>query len=451
MSITGVDGLTPLLATQPTQATQTQAAQEESATSFSQVLAAQQTVATQGIPGIIVEEKPLTLDESETTILEDGDAAEDPADPTATPATTATAAAAATAQTAANSGAVTADTIRSLLPALLGSSALGSSGMGGTTGLLMMLALLGTDDASNESSGGLNFSLISTLLAAGMNTSAGLFGSGTSGTGSAMAASQTASLAAMIALGKAFANKGDTSTLTANSLSSGNNLQALLNWRGSNATASSSTMDATQAQAATRNAEVSPAGAILPRSGGRPVTFAVTSNASDRSAARYRAVIEQLNVKESGRYEVNKYGNDDTYCNIYLWDVTSAMGAEIPHYTDPDTGDIVTYPNTEGAIQMNANRTYDWLEDNGARYGWYEVTEEQAQALANAGHPAVTAWKNTSGGHGHVQVVSPSVDGQYSAARGPAIAQAGTRLTDYTYQRTLFSTDRAGTKYFAHI
>lgn len=189
--------------------------------------------------------------------------------------------------------------------------------------------------------------------------------------------------------------------------------------------------------------------AITPVSASKAVTPAVVSTVGNRSAALYRKVIDQFNVETNARYAVNKKGKNDTYCNIFLWDVTRAMGAEIPHYVDPETLEPRYYPDIEGAKEMNANAIYDWLATVGEKYGWYRVTEEQAQNLANQGLPAVTIRKNTDG-HGHAQVVSPSVDGQYDAQRGTAVAQAGLRLRNYTYLSQLFS-DTSDVAFYAHI
>ena len=189
--------------------------------------------------------------------------------------------------------------------------------------------------------------------------------------------------------------------------------------------------------------------AITPVSASKAVTPAVVSTVGNRSAALYREVIDQFNVETNARYAVNKKGKNDTYCNIFLWDVTRAMGAEIPHYVDPETLEPRYYPDIEGAKEMNANAIYDWLATVGEKYGWYRVTEEQAQNLANQGLPAVTIRKN-AGGHGHAQVVSPSVDGQYDAQRGTAVAQAGLRLRNYAYLSQLFS-DTSDVAFYAHI
>ncbi|MDO5111660.1 MAG: hypothetical protein Q4E65_05090 [Clostridia bacterium] len=170
------------------------------------------------------------------------------------------------------------------------------------------------------------------------------------------------------------------------------------------------------------------------------------SSIGNRSAELYRAVVDQFNVENNARYQPR---DGNTYCNIFQWDVTKAMGAEIPHHTNANTG-APTTPDDPDVRYMNANRTSDWLNSVGEKYGWYEVSAEQAQKLANQGHPAVTIWKNNSGGHGHCQVVVPSEDGGYDPVKGVAIAQAGRRLFNNAYITNVYSASLPEVQYFAH-
>ena len=176
----------------------------------------------------------------------------------------------------------------------------------------------------------------------------------------------------------------------------------------------------------------------------------LVSHVGERDPGTYRDVISQFGVETSERYRVNKKGEGDTYCNIFAWDVTRAMGAEIPHYINALSNEPASQGEA-GSTEMDANAINDWLNTYGAKYGWTEVSPEQAQAYANAGMPAVTSWKNP-GGHGHMQVVSPSENGAYDANRGVAIAQAGRHLYNYNYITSVYG---QGTlpevQYFAHI
>ena len=155
----------------------------------------------------------------------------------------------------------------------------------------------------------------------------------------------------------------------------------------------------------------------------------LTNGPADRSASTYTQVINQFAVGNNPRYAVGHQGRGESYCNIFLWDVTSAMGAEIPHYVN-GSGDRVH--RGEG-YELDANGTVDWLHRRGGDYGWHLASAQEAQQTANSGHPAVAVWKNP-GGTGHVAVVRP---GQIDA-NGPEIAQAGATNTNDTHVRNTF-------------
>ena len=174
-------------------------------------------------------------------------------------------------------------------------------------------------------------------------------------------------------------------------------------------------------------------GVSLPLEFWRPATPVVTSNAANRSAERYNAVIRQFSVETAERYRPFRDGY--TYCNIYMWDVTRAMGAEIPLYTDALTGEARYYPDTQGTTSMTAVKMDAWLKKHGADYGWRSVDAQTAQMHANAGKPAVT----TAGTIDHVQVICPSRSGGYDPVRGVTIAQAGSRVSSYTHITDIYS------------
>ena len=188
----------------------------------------------------------------------------------------------------------------------------------------------------------------------------------------------------------------------------------------------------------------------IPSAASKAVNPFVTSTASNRSAAALNRVIDQFHVETNPRYEKNKKGYGDTYCNIFMWDVTRAMGAEIPHYVDPVTLEPKYYPDVKGARELTANGIYQWLEKKGAEYGWKEVSAETAQQLANQGRPVVTTKKNNSGS-GHVQVVRPSANGTYNPATGVTVAQAGGKNVSYTTMSALYGTSNPPFRYYAHI
>lgn len=151
-----------------------------------------------------------------------------------------------------------------------------------------------------------------------------------------------------------------------------------------------------------------------------------TNTAGKRGPEALNTVIDQFAVTSNSRYRPK---NGKTYCNIFAWDCTRALGAEIPHWVlnnKPATS------NTGGAKELNANATYNWLNNYGSGYGWYKTTASEAQKRANAGYPTVAVWRNTSGGSGHIAVIRPEGSGYiYTNARGPVIAQAGG--SNYSY------------------
>ena len=71
----------------------------------------------------------------------------------------------------------------------------------------------------------------------------------------------------------------------------------------------------------------------IPDEAWKPSFASITSSAGSRSAAQYRKVIDQFNVESNKRYTPG----ENTYCNIFIWDVTRAMNAEIPHYINAET------------------------------------------------------------------------------------------------------------------
>jgi uncharacterized protein YukE/peptidoglycan hydrolase-like protein with peptidoglycan-binding domain len=125
---------------------------------------------------------------------------------------------------------------------------------------------------------------------------------------------------------------------------------------------------------------------------------------SDRSKENYDNVINQFAVEHNPRYTpraIAKDGDEETFCNVFVRDVTHAMGVEIP--------------------AKNANQTAQWFAANGDKNGWHEVSAEMAQEMANEGDPVVAAWDSGTDEAGHVAVVRP---GTYDSDRGPTIAQA---------------------------
>ena len=171
---------------------------------------------------------------------------------------------------------------------------------------------------------------------------------------------------------------------------------------------------APQVQAAAAQAEVwGPGGSITNTNAAYPVDAPIQGDPNARSADVYSQVINQFDVENNPRY-AQRDGN--TYCNIFAWDVTRAMGTEIPHWVD-NAGNPMPYGQGH---ELDANGVNQWLNSQGGNYGWQEVSPDQAQAMANQGFPVVASWDNV-GDIGHIAVVRPgAINGN-----GPETAQAG--------------------------
>lgn len=128
---------------------------------------------------------------------------------------------------------------------------------------------------------------------------------------------------------------------------------------------------------------------------------------SERSANALRAVAGQFCVETAKRYRPKPDGR--TYCNIYVWDVTTALECPIPHWI-----------GAEGMrVETTCNMLLPWLINEGLQQGWSEVDELAAGAAAAAGKPAIAIWRNPTNRPGHIALLLPSPD---TTTR---IAQAG--------------------------
>jgi hypothetical protein len=143
----------------------------------------------------------------------------------------------------------------------------------------------------------------------------------------------------------------------------------------------------------------------------------IRNEVGNRNPDLFNAVLDQFSVSINPRYRKNQQSENETYCNIFVWDVTKAMGAEIPHWVDENGRPVPQFSGTE----QGANDMIDWLEKFGVNQGWDVVDAEGAQAMANLGKPVVATWKNPNG-VGHIAMVRP---GRMSEKDGPALAQAG--------------------------
>jgi hypothetical protein len=179
---------------------------------------------------------------------------------------------------------------------------------------------------------------------------------------------------------------------------------------------------------------------------GQPTEPPLTSGPDRRTADILDQTINQFAPENNRRY----IDPEKTVCNIFVWDVTRALGAEIPHYIDVNTGDILSRDEvlkqlktaglagkldkasmaSAGMAEVGATGALDWLETYGASNGWREIEDpEEAQRLADAGQPVVPVWGNRAGGHGHIAILRPQTETRRATkVRGhldPLIANVG--------------------------
>lgn len=167
----------------------------------------------------------------------------------------------------------------------------------------------------------------------------------------------------------------------------------------------------------------------------------LTNTALARDPTVYAQVIDQFAVGHNPRH-LPAQGN--TFCNIFMWDVTRAMGVEIPHWVD--ASDSIAVPFSDGAREITINSGVDWLQKHAAAQGWKTADPQAAQDSANAGKPAVVVWKNPiPGGHGHTAVIRPGT----ITAKGPCIAQAGSMNFNLGQLKDGFGS-KANVKYYIH-
>jgi hypothetical protein len=93
------------------------------------------------------------------------------------------------------------------------------------------------------------------------------------------------------------------------------------------------------------------------------------------------AIIAQFRVGDAPRYQPR---DRMTFCNIFMSDVTLALGCEIPHM--------------HNGVELTVNRTVRELRA-GAFPGWTRVS------TPFTGGVTLVTWFNPSGGPGHVAVV----------------------------------------------
>lgn len=125
-----------------------------------------------------------------------------------------------------------------------------------------------------------------------------------------------------------------------------------------------------------------------------------------RSPSALRKATGQFNVEQHARYKPFTLNRKlVTWCNIFRWDATRALGVEVPHWYYPGSGKAAIH-HAPDAQEMTANGVEDWMRDEGLRQGWLQVSRHRAEDLAMSGWVIVVNWRNVKG-HGHEALMLP--------------------------------------------
>lgn len=130
-------------------------------------------------------------------------------------------------------------------------------------------------------------------------------------------------------------------------------------------------------------------------------------------AANQHALADTLLIPGSTRHQPIADGDsEDTWCNVYAFDVVTAMGGYLPRqWWTPQALEVFAagqQPTPDQVVQLDANALYNWMTEWGVtQFGWEAVaTATEAQAAADAGSIAIIlASTGDPAAPGHVSVV----------------------------------------------
>lgn len=140
-----------------------------------------------------------------------------------------------------------------------------------------------------------------------------------------------------------------------------------------------------------------------------PIPLLVASTEGKRSPEALAAVVEQFRHYLLGADALFAPRTEGaaflTFCNLFSWGFTRAMGCEVPHWVDKDGRPASSA--LPDAFELNANATIRWLDTTGRKAGWRTATRDNALASAARGEAVLLTWPNPKG-HGHIAVMLPS-------------------------------------------
>jgi|GEM_PF-6815388 len=155
-------------------------------------------------------------------------------------------------------------------------------------------------------------------------------------------------------------------------------------------------------------------------------------------AANQYAVLEVLDVENNDKYQP---GGGKTYCNVYAYDVVTALGGYLPRVWWKEAalakiknGETVKPVYGKTVYEMNANAITKWMAEYGDDFGWKKETDiAQAQAEANNGKIAILLAANKNAKRsGHVSVILSETEQHKANGDMPLASQAG--ASNYEHQ-----------------
>lgn len=164
------------------------------------------------------------------------------------------------------------------------------------------------------------------------------------------------------------------------------------------------------------------------------VTAPLSSGSACRSAELTRRIVAQFELDTHLRYLARDLTGDgwpETFCNVFLSEVTAALGVPVPRVRQ--VGLDLRW--------MRANDQVRWLRGADA-HGWRACKGDEAQAAVDRGEVAVVGWENPAG-PGHVALVVPS-DGE------PGIWTAQAGVTNFARGRVESGFGRMAVEFFTH-
>jgi len=144
-------------------------------------------------------------------------------------------------------------------------------------------------------------------------------------------------------------------------------------WSGSHP----ANVDPTEAASEQTFDGLTPAEGLDARDLWRAIKPAVSSREGARAGALYAQVINQFAVGHNPRYNPDELGKPRAH--IFIWDVSRAMNAEIPHMV--------------GARELTLTQTLDWLRYEASQRGWVKVMAQTAVESACDGKLVVVTPK----------------------------------------------------------